>query len=135
MSRLIVLDTNVLVSAAISPQGAPAKIVKLALEKKIILLTCPHIVEEYYEVFRREKFKKFKFPPPWLTVLLKQTLHNLENSTPWSLSGPDEDDLIFLALAKGHLLVTGNIQDFPIEIRQGVPVVTPADYLNIIGNL
>lgn len=50
-------------------------------------------------------------------------------------SGPDEDDLIFLALAKGHLLVTGNIQDFPFEIRQGVPIVTPAEYIKIIGDL
>ena len=132
MSRLIVLDTNVLISAAISDRGPPNAIVSLALQREILLLSCPAIVDEYYEVFRRPKFKKLGFPPFWLSVLLQQALHRPQDPDPWPIAGPDPDDLVFLALAKGNILVTGNIKDFPKSIRLEVQVVTPAEYLKIL---
>ncbi|MEI6036076.1 MAG: putative toxin-antitoxin system toxin component, PIN family, partial [Verrucomicrobiae bacterium] len=50
---------------------------------------------------------------------------------PWPREGPDPDDLVFLALAKaiGAVLVTGNLADFPTEIRDGVIVMSPSEYL------
>jgi len=50
---------------------------------------------------------------------------------PWSLPGPDSDDLVFLALAKvtGALLVTGNLRHYPESIRAGVRVCPPGEYL------
>jgi hypothetical protein len=39
--------------------------------------------------------------------------------------------LVFLALANagGAVLVTGNLADFPMEIRGGVIVMSPSEYL------
>jgi len=69
--RLIVLDTNVLVSAGINPDGPPAKIVAdLVLGGKVQTVTSPAVVEEYREVFRRAKFFRFGFPPLWLEFLI-----------------------------------------------------------------
>lgn len=53
---------------------------------------------------------------------------------PWPLPGPDPDDLVFLALAQatGALVVTGNQAHFPLEIRDGVKVVSPAEYVGQI---
>ena len=41
---------------------------------------------------------------------------------------------MFLALAKaiGAVLVTGNLADFPLEIRDGVFVMSPSEYLGQI---
>ena len=53
----IVLDTNVLISSLINPNGIPAKILNLILSQKIILLYDNRILNEYYNVLRRDKFQ------------------------------------------------------------------------------
>ena len=54
----IVLDTNIIISAAISLDGAPAKIFELLLEQKIQNYTTKEIIEEIELVLERPKFKK-----------------------------------------------------------------------------
>jgi putative PIN family toxin of toxin-antitoxin system len=129
--RLIVLDTNVLVSARINPDGPPAKIVAdLVLGETVQTVTSPAVVGEYREVFRRAKFSRYGFPPLWLEFLIEESLH-LPEPEPWPHPCPDPKDapLIALAHAAGAWLVTGNLKHFPESIRNGVTVVSPADYL------
>lgn len=48
-----VLDTNVLVSALISPNGTPAQLINAWREKKFELVVSPAILEELAEVLQR----------------------------------------------------------------------------------
>ena len=135
--RLIVLDTNVLVSAGIKPGSAPASIVMdWVLEGQAQAVTSSWIVEAYREVFRRAKFRRYGFPPLWLEFLIEESLQ-LPDPMAWSKPGPDPDpkDLPFLALAHeaGAWLVTGNLKHFPEAVRNGVRVLPPADYLAHLG--
>jgi uncharacterized protein len=51
--RLVVLDTNIIVSAGIKPGSAPAKLVMdWVLEGQIQVVTSPWVVSEYREVVR-----------------------------------------------------------------------------------
>jgi putative PIN family toxin of toxin-antitoxin system len=55
----IVLDTNVLLSALLNPQGAPAQVLLLTiLEPDIQLCVSGEIFAEYAEVLRRPKFSR-----------------------------------------------------------------------------
>jgi putative PIN family toxin of toxin-antitoxin system len=130
--RLVVLDTNVVVSAAIKSNGAPARLMMdWVFEGQVQVVTCPWIVAEYREVVRRPKFSRYGFPPQWIQFLIDESLH-LPDPPDWPLSGPDPKDLPFLALAHaaGAWLVTGNLKHFPQHIRNGVSVVAPMDYLD-----
>ncbi len=129
MSRALVLDTNVLVSAALKPESDLARIVEKVLLRQAPLYVCPSIVTEYREVLNRPKFRPKGLPPAWLPRLLQVAFHEAEPA-PWPLEGPDPDDLVFLALAKatGAVLVTGNLGHFPEAIREGVAVCTPGEY-------
>ena len=129
MSRALVLDTNVLVSAALKPESDLARIVEKVLLRQAPLYVCPSIVAEYREVLNRPKFRPKGLPPAWLPRLLQVAFHEAEPA-PWPLKGPDPDDLVFLALAKatGAVLVTGNLGHFPEAIREGVAVCTPGEY-------
>jgi putative PIN family toxin of toxin-antitoxin system len=71
ISRTIVLDTNVLVSAAIKEHSPPGKILLRVLKQEIVPIICPSIWLEYREVFSRPKFKKWKFPPEWFEYLIE----------------------------------------------------------------
>ena len=129
--RLVVLDTNVIVSAGIKPGSAPATLIMdWVLDGQIQVVTSPWIVEEYREVVRRAKFRRYGFPPHWLEFLIDESLR-LPDPAAWPLRGPDPKDMPFLALANdsGAWLVTGNLKHFPETLRGDVKVLSPSDYL------
>jgi putative PIN family toxin of toxin-antitoxin system len=129
--RLVVLDTNVIVSAAIQPKSAPAKLVMdWVLDGQVQAVTSPWIAAEYRDVVCRAKFRRYGFPPLWLDFLIEESLQ-LPDPAAWPSNGPDPKDMPFLALAHiaGAWLVTGNLKHFPKAIRSGVTVLSPMDYL------
>ncbi len=135
LNRLIVLDTNVLVSAAIKEESNPAFILTQILGRKINILVCPNILEEYHAVLKRPKFKKFNFPPPWFEEMLAHGIYLEQDPRPWPFQGPDQTDLVFLSLASQHnaCLVTGNMADYPEKMRANTKVITPAQYVAWLG--
>ncbi len=130
MSRAVVVDTNILVSAALKPGSDIARILERVLLRQAPVYVCPSIVAEYREVLNRPGLRPKGLPPLWLPRLLQIAFHEPEPA-PWPLEGPDPDDLVFLALAKaiGAVVVTGNQAHFPTEIRDGVNVMSPREYL------
>ena len=137
--RLAVLDTNVIVSAGIKPGGAPAKLMMdWVLEGQVQVVTSPWVVGEYRQVVRRPKFCRYGFPPSWLEFLIEESLH-LPDPAPLVAmkfkQGPDPKDVPFLALAHvaGAWLVTGNLKHFPSAVRNGITVISPAEYLGRLG--
>lgn len=135
--RLIVLDTNVIVSAGINPAGPSARIVAgLVIRGLVHTVTSPVIEGEYREVVLRSKFHRYGFPPLWLEFLIEESMR-LPDPEGWVSPCPDPKDTPFVALAHaaGAWLVTGNLKHFPEAVRNGVTVVSPADYLaRLAGN-
>ena len=133
--RLAILDTNVVVSAGLKLSSVPFQLVAdWVLAGRVQLVTCPSIVSEYREVLLRPKFTRHGFPPAWLGQLIEESLR-LPDPPPWTHSVPDAKDAIFLALAhaSGAWLVTGNLKHFPKPGRHGVTVLSPAEYLDHLG--
>src|SRR5208282_5495981 len=97
--RLVVLDTNVIVSASISPVGPPAKIIRgWILGGKVHIVTSSQVAAEYREVVRRSKFHRYGFPPLWLEYLIEGSMQ-LPDSSAFPYACPDPKDTPFLALA------------------------------------
>lgn len=127
----IVLDTNVLVSALWSPDGPPAKVVRLLADGQLQLVHSPAILKEYREVLARPRFG-FK------QNLVAQILIFFELvglSVLGTASGrilPDPKDLPFLDAAleaEASYLVTGNLKDFPIAVCLPVKPLAPSIFL------
>jgi putative PIN family toxin of toxin-antitoxin system len=112
-----VLDTNILISAVWSPQGAPAQITKKALDKDFEFFYCKEIFAEYDSVLHRAKFN---FLPQVIDRLLKG-VRDEGTLVTWipSTEPPfiDESDRRFYDIAKanGCSLVTGNAKHYPKE--------------------
>lgn len=129
--RLAVFDTNIIVSAGITPGGVPAHLIHdWVFPNKVQLVVCPTILSEYNDVVRRPKFEPYGFPPLWLEFLVEGSLH-LPTPQKWSFELPDSRDIPFISLAHaaGAWLVTGNMRHFPEQARNGTIVVSPKDYL------
>jgi putative PIN family toxin of toxin-antitoxin system len=132
--RLVVLDTNVIVSAGIKPKGLPAQIVQAVIqEAKIQIVVSPSIIGEYRRVSQHSKFAQYGFPPQWLEFLIESALR-FQDGEPWPHPVPDPGDACFLSLAHktGAWLITGNLKHYPVESREGVIVHTPAEYVRIL---
>ncbi|HTV47300.1 MAG TPA: putative toxin-antitoxin system toxin component, PIN family [Phycisphaerae bacterium] len=126
----IVLDTNVLISALLSPDGPPAKILKECLTGGIRLCLSPEIFNEYREVCSR---KKLHLDQSLVNDILRQLELDGEFALPVLLNVqlPDPDDLFLLQAAvgsKADFLVTGNVKDFPPAMRCGISIVTPTEF-------
>ena len=57
--RLVVLDTNVVVSAGLKPGSPPARIIlDWVLDGRLQTVASPWVIAEYREVTRRIKFQR-----------------------------------------------------------------------------
>jgi len=122
----LVLDTNVLVSAVLSPHGPPAQLVDLALDGQLPLALSPAILAEYREVLLRPRFA-FDAAQVRLLVDTLDALALHVVPLPWPRGLPDASDEPFIATAHRAraTLVTGNARDYPVAQRQGVAVISP----------
>jgi putative PIN family toxin of toxin-antitoxin system len=123
----IVLDTNIVISAALSPQGNPAKIVKLISDRDDVKLYLnAAIMAEYKAVL---SYKRLKIPEEEQQKALEAMQEGGEIVEPIksNILMPDESDRIFYdtAQASGAILITGNIRHFPVASN----IMTPADFL------
>jgi putative PIN family toxin of toxin-antitoxin system len=127
----VVVDTNVLVSAFMNPDGTPRRIVDLLLVRAFVVLIDNRIVEEYREVLLRPSFA---FDLSDVGLLLDFVEHAGEYVVAGHLDLllPDPTDLPFLevaAIGQADALITGNIRDFkPTRGRHSVNVCSPADF-------
>jgi putative PIN family toxin of toxin-antitoxin system len=131
----VVVDTNVLVSALISPAGNEALIL-LAVRQGLVKLSFPEeILQEYAEVLVRPKFG---FPPDEIETLidmLRRQGEAVRDPQPLASSLPDSGDDKFLACAKAagvDFIVTGNKRHFPQRACGAIRVVNGAELLDRI---
>lgn len=127
-----VVDTNVLVSAALNPDGTPARVVIAAGRGAFAPVVSPAILAEYADVLSRPQFG-------FSTALISEVLSPFCEKAvtvdpPYADASelPDPDDWPFIAAARlaGCPIVTGNARHFPAET--GVQVVTPAELIATI---
>lgn len=127
----IVLDTNVLVSAILTPAGAAHQILQLVFRGDLQACVDPRIKAEYREVLARGKFD---FPQKMVEQFLEGLLENSTEVIAAAIPGffPDEDDRVFVEVAlaaHAQTLITGNARHFQGAKKLGLRVVTPREFL------
>jgi putative PIN family toxin of toxin-antitoxin system len=111
---LVVVDTNILVSALWSKDGAPAKVISLILNEALIPCYDHRILSEYREVLKRPKFGFLKSEINSLLDWFKNIGRSIV-AEPCNISFIDEADKKFYEVAKfcHAKLITGNLKHFP----------------------
>jgi putative PIN family toxin of toxin-antitoxin system len=125
----VVLDTNVIASALLSPSGLPAKILNLVLDGTITIAYDNNILAEYADVLNR---RKFKFNKELISIIMdfivKEGIFRIAKAQ--KVKFQDEDDTMFYELYKSDgidYLITGNARHFPRE--KGI--VSPKLFLKV----
>jgi putative PIN family toxin of toxin-antitoxin system len=128
----LVIDMNVLISAAIKPAGLQRTVLLLALTKPARLYVSRPILEEYCEVFARPELRIRKGPRQQLLQLIKNRSHLVAPTRRLEVA-TDPDDNIFLECAdaaRADYLVTGNQKHFP-RFWKKTKIITPREFIGL----
>jgi len=130
-----VIDTNVLVSALLSPKNdsATVQVIEKVLKREITILYSDEILNEYTDVLNRKKFNFSKATVDYLIDAIK-TFGILKNPSDAEIILPDIKDVPFYKIILEYeesYLVTGNIKHFPKSSR----IITAREMINLIENL
>jgi putative PIN family toxin of toxin-antitoxin system len=123
---LVVIDTNILVSAFWSSDGNPARILSLVQNGAIVPCYDHRIVTEYKDVLLRPRFG---FSPQEVSDVVSQIVADGVSvvAKPLAVHFVDLSDKAFYEVAKqcGAILITGNLRHFPTETS----ILSPKDFL------
>lgn len=128
----LVLDTNVVVSAALKPEGLQRTTLLLATTKPASLYVSAPILDEYAEVVSRPELMIRGGLRPQLLQLIKNRSHTIISSRRIDVTN-DPDDNIFIECAdaaRADYLITGNQKHFP-PFWKSTKIITARDFINL----
>jgi uncharacterized protein len=130
----LVIDTNIVVSAAIKPQGPERTVLLLAITKPASLYISDANLAEYQEVLARPELQIRRGLRQQLSQLIKSHAHRVVPSQPLQATG-DPDDNKFLECADAahaDYLVTGTQKHFP-RFWKKTTVITSREFISIVA--
>ena len=126
----LVLDTNIIVSAALKPSSIPRTVLLIALTRPARLYVSEPILAEYREVLARPELSIRKPLRQQFLDLLRNRAH-LIVPTRRIQATSDPHDNIFLECAdaaRADYLITGNPRHFPPFWKQS-KIITPRQFI------
>jgi uncharacterized protein len=132
----IVIDTNVLISAALSHSGIPSQIMSLWEKEIFEVLVSKPILAEYHRVFH---YRHLPFSPETITRSLRHIRHTAVlvehvEELPVVSADPHDDKFIACAIA-GHAsyIVSGDEHLLVLKEYRGIPILSPALFMAAIA--
>jgi putative PIN family toxin of toxin-antitoxin system len=130
----LVLDTNVIISAALKADGLQRTVLLLALTKPARFYVSEPIIAEYREVLARAELRIRKGVRQQLLQLIKNGSHLVKPTVRLQVAR-DPDDNMFLECAdaaRADYLITGNQRHFPTFWKQ-TKVITTREFITVVA--
>jgi uncharacterized protein len=133
--RLIV-DTNILISALLSPLGAPAQLLDAWERKRFTLVACDALIAELRDVAGRPFFRtRLRGSVAEVLAAGLRDFSFFCRDLPSGSVAPDPKDSFLLALAEAsqsEFLVTGDKELLSLRQHRSTRIVTPAAMIEIL---
>jgi putative PIN family toxin of toxin-antitoxin system len=130
----LVVDTNIIVSAALKPDGLQRTALLLAITKPARLYVTEEIIAEYRDVLSRVELKIRKGLRQQLLQLIQNQAHLVKPPRPLQVtSDPDDNKFLECAdVARADYLVTGNQRHFP-KFWKKTKVITSREFIDVVA--
>ncbi len=131
-----VLDVNVIISALLSRNGAPALVVRAWQEGRFELIVSPLLLAEleralaYPKLRRRIAAEEAGAVVDWFRTAAT-TAPDPAGPPPMKAADPGDDYLLALAAAERAMLVSGD--DHLLSLANRAPVCAPARFLELLA--
>lgn len=134
ISLRLVVDTNIVVSAVLKPEGLQRFVLLAATTKPASLFVSDDILREYEVVLHRPELRLRKGLRSRLLQFIKNNSRKVhpKNSIRAAID-PDDDKFLECAeAARADYLVTGNLRHFP-RYWKGTKIVSSREFADIIA--
>ena len=130
----LVVDTNILVSAALKPDGLQRTVLLLAIVKPALLYVSNAILIEYRDVLSRPEFQIRKGLRQQLLDMIGKRAHLVNPVRAIQVANDPQDDKFIECAdaARADYLVTGNVRHFP-KFWKNTKVVTSREFLSLVA--
>lgn len=126
----LILDTNILISALLSPLGAPAKLLDAWERKTFTLIAADVLIAEFRDVAARPFFRaRLRASAAELLAAGLRDFSIYIRDLPSGPIAPDPKDSYLLAMAEAgdaDFLVTGDKELLSLKHHKSTQIVTPA---------
>ena len=132
LSLRLVIDTNVLISAALKPESLQRTTLVLAITKPARLYMSQPILQEYTDVLSRPELQIRKGLRRQLLQLIKNNGRIVSPSRQLEVTS-DPDDNMFLEcaeVARADYLITGNLKHFPLFWKK-TKVISSREFISL----
>jgi putative PIN family toxin of toxin-antitoxin system len=130
----LVIDTNVVVSAALRPDGLQRTVFLLGITKPARLYVSQPILDEYQLVLSRPRLQIRKGLRNQLLALINRHAHIVKPAQLLAVTA-DPDDNKFLECAdaaRADYLITGNTRHYPAYWKT-TKIITSRELINIVA--
>ena len=130
----LVIDTNIVISAALKPDGLQRTVFLLAITKPARLYVSEEILAEYRKVLMRPEFPIRRGLRQQLLQLISRHSHAITPSRRLHVtSDPDDNKFLECAdAARCDYLVTGNLRHFPACWKK-TKVISSRDFISLVA--
>jgi uncharacterized protein len=135
----VVLDTNVLISRYLSPNGLPAQVLDLWRQEAFELVVSESILAEYQEVLSYDRLRRLHgLSEAEIAAILDDFREFAILAEPTERlqvvpEDPDDDKFVEAALAgEAELIVSGDRHLLQLKTYNGIRVITPLVFLAIL---
>lgn len=135
-----VLDTNVAVSAAISPTGPPADIIRAWCGRAFVWVSSPPLMAELNRTMRSSRLRRYL---AWtdddldeFLAMVERDVLLVEPSVEIRVGSRDADDnrvLEAAVAADADFIVSGDADLLELGSFRGIQIVTPAAFVVALG--
>lgn len=138
MTIRAVLDTNVLISGVIAPDGPPRRVIEAWHQGKIALVTSEAIIDEVVRVLRYPKiYEAYNLIEEAITAVTESLWYDAEivPGDYEARASVDPDDDKFLACAvEGHAeyIISGDDDLLDLGTYRDVLIVTPQQFVKVL---
>lgn len=136
---IVVLDTNILISALLSPDGAPARVVSLWEEGRFDVGVSPALVSELERALSYSKVRRYlKNPDRTIPTFLERLQFAAITTEPTEFfnaveGDPDDNRVLECALGAGaRYIITGDRHLLVLKEFRGIYILSPAEFLTLI---
>jgi len=130
----LVLDTNLIVSAALKPEGLQRTALLLAITKPARMYVSRAVLSEYRTVLARPEFRLSKGQRNQLLQLIDNRAHLISPAISLNVAS-DPKDNIFLECAdagRADFLVTGNQRHFP-KLWKSTKIINSREFIDLVS--
>ena len=132
----VVPDVNIIVSAVITPSGYSGRIYTAWKRRRLFFITSPIIIAKMIEVLRRPHIADTFHIDETDIQDLQSLLEKRTIQTPHALKlqvvekDPEDDTIIIAAVEGGaDCIISGDAHLKDLGEYQGIPILTPADFV------